>query len=167
MEAYVVGVGDGSGREVSAVVTQGPWAPRDAFVAETSVRLDRVQDKIERLEAQGEVAKQHITDLMDNAQQVARFQAFAESLRNARDYKLDELLRGLKDVKARLERIEGPKAEFAGLTVKSFKDVDGRFQAIAALDRKLERAMRFAVIAGVAATLAFGAVVADLVLRPF
>ena len=44
-----------------------------------------------------------------------RFQAFEESLKNSRDYKINDLQRCCKDVKSRLDTIEGDETTFLGL----------------------------------------------------
>lgn len=115
----MLGTGDKSG-----VVRAGPWAARDSFIAETAIKLDRLQARLDRLQADGDAVKRSMAELMESANQVDRLHAFEESLRNARDYKLDELLRSVKDVKARLDTIEGPRATFPSLTYRSFEAID-------------------------------------------
>lgn len=125
----------------SGVVTAGPWSGRDSFVAETAVTLDRLTAKVERLERREEALKAQVGELLDHAQQAQRFQALAESLRNSRDYKLDELLRMVRDLKARLEAVEGPRAEFGSIGHKSLVAVDRKLAELVAVDA---RATRFA-----------------------
>jgi chromosome segregation ATPase len=125
--------------EQSGVVTTGPWAARDSFVAETAIKLDRLQAKIERLEHQGELVKHHVAELVDNAHQANRLQTFEESLRNAREYKIDELLRSAKDAKARLDQIEGSRAVFNNLTYKSFEAVDKKLGELHAFQTRLKK----------------------------
>jgi phage shock protein A len=121
------------------VVTAGPWNVRDSFVAETAVALDRLAAKVERLERREEALKAQVGELLDHAQQTYRFQALAESLRNSRDYKLDEMVRLVKDVRARVEAVEGPRAEFSGLTYKSLVAVDRKLAELAATDAREAR----------------------------
>ncbi len=106
------------------VVTGGPWATRDAYIAETAVALDRLAAKLERLERREEALAKRVEELTDHAHQATRFQALAESLRNARDYKLDEVFRMVRDVRGRVDAMEGPRAAFNTLTHKTFASVD-------------------------------------------
>lgn len=128
--------------EQSGVVTTGPWAARDGFVADTAIRLDRLQAKIERLEHQGELVKHHMTELIDNAHHANRLQAFEESLRNSREYKLDDLVRSIKDVKSRLDQIEGGRSVFNGLTYKSFEAIDKKLAELHVFQSRLETMQR-------------------------
>ncbi len=128
--------------EQSGVVTPGPWVARDGFVADTAVRLDRLQAKLERLEHQGELVKHHMAELMDNAHQANRLQAFEESLRNSREYKIDDLLRCVKDVKGRLDQIEGGRATFNGLTYKSFEAIDKKLIELHIFQSRVETVQR-------------------------
>lgn len=121
------------------VVTAGPWSARDSFVAETAVAFDRLAAKIERLERREEALKAQVGELLDHAHQAHRFQALAESLRNSRDYKLDEMVRLMKDMRARVEAIEGPRAEFNALTYKSFIAVDRKLGELATADAREAR----------------------------
>lgn len=114
----------------SNVVTGGPWTPRDAYIAETAVVLDRLTAKIERLERQEELLVRRVAELTEHAQQVNRFQALAESLRNSRDYKLDEVFRMVRDVRGRVEAMEGPRTEFNALTYRTFGSIDRKLAEV-------------------------------------
>jgi len=143
----MLGANELGGREQSGVVTQGPWMARDGYVAETSIKLDRLQSQVERLEHQGEIMKRHVSELMDNAHQAARFHSFAESLRNAREYKLDQVQRCLKDVKGRVEQIEGPRTAIANLTYKDLESVDRKLVALDGIEARVHAAERSARLA--------------------
>jgi phage shock protein A len=123
---------DVGAKSPSNVVTGGPWTPRDAYIAETAVTLDRLTAKIERLERQEEALAKRVAELTEHAQQAGRFQALAESLRNSRDYKLDEVFRLVKDVRARVEAMEGPRTEFNALTHKTFSSIDRKLAELSA-----------------------------------
>lgn len=129
--------------EQSSVVTAGPWTTRDGYVAETSIKLDRLQAKLDRLEHQNDGMKQDVAVLVEKAQQASRFQAFEENLRNSREYKLDELVRSVRDLRARIEQLEGPRTKFAGLTYRSLDVVDKKLNDLNALQMKLESLERF------------------------
>ena len=110
-----------------AVVAQGPWLGRDGFVAETAVQFDRVQASIARLER-------------EEAGRTRRFQSFEDTLKNSRDYKLGDLQRGLRDLKVRLDAIEGERSTFAGLTYKSFEAIDKKLTELNAMQGLVARA---------------------------
>jgi hypothetical protein len=113
-------------------VTAGPWTGRDSYIAETAVTIDRLTAKIERLERQEDALAKRVAELVEHAQQANRFQALAESLRNSKDYKLDETLRLVKDLRGRIGAAEGPRADFNGLTYKSFVAVDRKLTELSA-----------------------------------
>jgi hypothetical protein len=136
--------------EQSGVVTTGPWLARDGFVAETAIKMDRLQAKIDRLEHQGELVRHHMAELLDSAQQTNRFQAFEESLRNSREYKIDEMLRAVKDLKARLDLIEGTRTISNHLTYKTFESVDRKLLELGAFQARMAKLERGVAIKAVA-----------------
>lgn len=138
-----------SASEQSGVVTPGPWTARDGFVADTAVRLDRLQARLERLEHHGELVKHHMTELIDNAHHANRLQAFEESLRNSREYKIDDLLRSIKDVKGRLDQIEGVRSTFNGLNYKSFEAIDKKLAELHVFQSRVESVQRSVKLAAV------------------
>ncbi len=78
--------------------------------------------------------------MTEEAARARRFQAFEESLKNSRDYKITDMQRGFRDLKSRLDAIEGEKTSFLGLTYKSFCDVDRKLAELADLQMMVERA---------------------------
>ena len=123
-----------------AVVAQGPWLGRDGFVAETAVQFDRVQASIARLERELEKSRQLIAEMTEEAGRTRRFQSFEDTLKNSRDYKLGDLQRGLRDLKVRLDAIEGERSTFAGLTYKSFEAIDKKLTELNAMQGLVARA---------------------------
>ena len=123
-----------------AVVTQGPWLGRDGFVAETAVQFDRVQASIARLERELEKSRQTIAEMAEEAGRARRFQSFEDTLKNSRDYKMSDLQRCVRDLKARLDAIEGEKSTFVGLTYKSFEAIDKKLSELSAMQALIERA---------------------------
>ena len=123
-----------------AVVAQGPWLGRDGFVAETAIQFDRVNGSIARLERELEKSRQIIAEMADEANRTRRFQSFEETLKNSRDYKITDLQRGFKDVKSRLDAVEGDKSTFIGLTYKSFAPIDRKLAELSALQAQVENA---------------------------
>jgi chromosome segregation ATPase len=148
------------------VVTQGPWLGRDGFVAETAVQFDRVNASIARLEREAEKARQTIAEMAEEANRARRFQAFEETLKNSREYKLTDLQRGFRDIKSRLDAIEGEKSTFVGLTYKSFDAIDRKLAELSSLQAQLERSeqtvRRNAMLVGAAAVLAILVIGAQL-----
>ena len=122
------------------MVTQGPWLGRDGFVAETAVQFDRVQASIARLERDLEKTRQSLAEIAEEANRARRFQSFEDTLKNARDNKLAILQRGVHDLKARLDAIEGEKSTFVGLTYKSFEAIDKKLSELSAVQALVERA---------------------------
>jgi len=123
-----------------AVVAQGPWLGRDGFVAETAVQFDRVQASIARLERELEKSRQLIAEMAEEAGRTRRFQSFEDTLKNSRDYKLGDLQRGMRDLKVRLDAIEGERSTFAGLTYKSFEAIDKKLTELNAMQGLVARA---------------------------
>jgi outer membrane murein-binding lipoprotein Lpp len=132
-EVRVFGSQELGAKGSGGVVTAGPWNARDAYIAETAVTIDRLTAKIERLERREEALAKRVAELVENAQQANRFQSLAESLRNSRDYKLDEMVRLAKDLRARIESMEGPRTAYNGLTHKSFAAVDRKLNELSAV----------------------------------
>jgi chromosome segregation ATPase len=149
------------------VVAQGPWLGRDGFVAETAVQFDRVNASIARLEREAEKARQTIADMAEETNRARRFQAFEETLKNSREYKLTDLQRGLRDLKGRLDAIEGEKSTFVGLSYKSFEAIDKKLCELASLQAQLERSeqavRRNAILVGAAALVAVVVIGAQLI----
>jgi septal ring factor EnvC (AmiA/AmiB activator) len=144
--------------EKLAVVAQGPWVGRDGFVAETAVQLDRVNASIARLERELEKSREALAALQEEANRTRRLEAFEETLKNSRDNKITELQRSCRDLKARLDTIEGDRSTFAGLTYKSFAAVDQKLAELVSLQERIDRserkARRYAMLGAVAAAAA-------------
>jgi len=83
-----------------------PLIARDSFVAETANRIEQLQATV-RLMARdlGSVATE-VADLKAAAEQEQRLHSFQKGERRSKEVKLDEVLRGCRDLKARLDRIE-------------------------------------------------------------
>lgn len=152
--------------EQVAVVTKGPWLGRDGFVAETAIQLDKVQASISRLERELAKSQQTISEISEEANRTRRFQAFEETLKNSRDYKITDMQRGFRELKARLDAIEGEKSAFVGLTYKSFEPIDKKLAELASLQADVERSQqavrRNAMLFGVAAVVAVAAIFSHL-----
>jgi chromosome segregation ATPase len=150
-----------------AVVTQGPWLGRDGFVAETAVQFDRVNSAIARLERESEKARQALGEMVEEANRTRRFQSFEETLKNSRDNKITDMQRGYRDLKSRLDAIEGDRSTFSGLSYKSLEAIDKKLVELAALQAQFEQAeqnvRRNVMILGAAAALAIVGVASLLI----
>jgi ABC-type transporter Mla subunit MlaD len=148
------------------VVAQGPWLGRDGFVAETAVQFDRVNSSIARLERELEKSRAALAEMVEEANRARRLQTFEETLKNSREYKITDLQRGCRELKSRLDAIEGDKSTFVGLTYKSFEAVDKKLAELGALATQIERsernARRYAVLFAIAAAVAAVAVAGQL-----
>ena len=149
-----------------AVVGQGPWLGRDGFVAETAVQFDRVQASIARLERELEKSRQLIAEMAEEAGRTRRLQSFDDTLKNSRDYKLSDMQRGVRDLKARLDAIEGEKSAFVGLTYKSFEAIDKKLTELNVMQCQVARAeasvRRSTMLLIAVAAFAFAAIAAHI-----
>jgi hypothetical protein len=125
---------------VAPHAASGKWVGKDGFVAEAAIQFERIGGTIARLERELEKSRQTIAEMSEDANRNKRFQAFEVSLENSRDYKITDLQRSCKDMKARLDGIEGDRAKFAGLTYKSFAPVDRKLAELSTLQTEIDRA---------------------------
>lgn len=130
------------------------------------MQFDRVNASIARLERELEKSRQTIAEMVEEASRTRRFRTFEETLKNSRDYKITDLQRGLRDVKGRLDAIEGEKSDFVGLTYKSFAPIDKKLAELSSLQAKFEESEknvhRNAMLFAGAAVLAVVAIAAHL-----
>lgn len=125
---------------VAPLGSNGKWVGKDGFVAEAAVQFERIGGTIARLERELEKSRQTIAEMAEEVNRNRRFQAFELSLENSRDYKITDLQRSCKDMKSRLDAIEGDRAKFAGLTYKSFAPVDRKLAELSNLQTQIDRA---------------------------
>ena len=121
------------------MVTQGPWLGRDGFVAETAVQFDRVNASIARLEREAEKARQTIAEMAEEANRARRFQAFEETLKNSREYKLTDLQRGLRDLKARPRRHRGREEHLRRADLQVVRGDRQEARELSSLQAQVER----------------------------
>jgi hypothetical protein len=160
------GVLESGGKTPNSVVTTGPWAgARDGYIAETAIAIDRLSARIERLERREVALEKQVADLLDHAHQSTRFQALAESLRNSRDYKLDEIIRMIKDLRGRMDAVEGPRAAFNGLTYKTFAAIDGKLAELSLKSAQETVAGRRVRLVGLVALVSAAGFAASAALR--
>jgi hypothetical protein len=110
----------------------------DGFIAETAVKLDRLQAIVASLDHETRESKKALSELTDVADRARRTQAFEESLRNAREYKIDEMVRACREMKSRLDYIEGNRAQFMSLPVNTFEAINARLAELDAMKTSVE-----------------------------
>ncbi len=83
-----------------------PLIARDSFVAETAGKIEQLQATVRLMSRDlGQLASK-VTELQEAAEQDQRWQAFQQNEKRSKQSKLDELLRGCRDLKSRLDKIE-------------------------------------------------------------
>ena len=104
------------------------------------MQFDRINGTIARLERELEKSRATIAEMAEEASRTRRFEAFEETLKNSRDYKITDLQRCCKDIKSRLDTIEGDKTTFLGLAFKSFEPINRKLGELGALQMQVDRA---------------------------
>jgi hypothetical protein len=153
-------------RGPDGVVMAGPWPQRETpqpTAADESPTLERLTAKLDRLERREEALHKQVAELIEQSHQAGRLQALAESLRNSRDYKVDEVVRQVKDLRGRIEGIEGPLAEFASATHRSLVVIDLKLAELEAAISKRPVARGW-LMGGVVMVALAGALVASVAL---
>ena len=119
-------------------VTSLPRGGRDGFIADTAVRLDRLEAALAVIQRDAELTRGAVEALMDSAEQARRLRTFEESLRNSREYKIDEIIRSSRDLKARVDRVEGDKAKFATMEHNTWESVNNRLRELGTLSAHVQ-----------------------------
>jgi hypothetical protein len=87
-----------------------PLIARDSFVAETASKIEQLQATLRLMSRDlGQLAAK-VGDLQATSEQDKRWQTFQSSEKRSKEAKLEELVRGTRDLKARLDRIEARSA---------------------------------------------------------
>lgn len=131
-----------SSSDQASVVTLGPWAGRDGFIADTAVKIDKIQSSLSNLGEDAERTKSMMMGLKQDLDQHKRLQVFEETLRNGRDYKIEEMQRCARDIKQRLANMEGDRALFSTLPYSSFQSVSAKLQELSLLQSELKASER-------------------------
>ena len=87
----------------------GPTVPliaRDSYVAETATKIDQMQAAMRLIARDVADLSGKMSVLQTASDQDQRWYAFQQSEKRTREAKLEELLRGCRDLKTRLDRIE-------------------------------------------------------------
>lgn len=121
-----------------------PWLMHDSFVADTAIKMDRLQVSVAKIDRDLERNKAALADLKDSVEQNNRFHVFEQNLRHSREYKLEEMLRCFRDAKARLDKLEGSKSVFAGLPYNNFESINKRLEELSALQKQCQHSEQIA-----------------------
>jgi hypothetical protein len=83
-----------------------PLIARDSFVAETAGKIEQLQATIRLMSRDlGQLASK-VAELQEKSDQGQRWHSFQQGEKRSKESKLDELLRGSRDLKSRLDKIE-------------------------------------------------------------
>ena len=83
-----------------------PLIARDSFVAETASKMEQLQATVRLMSRDlGQLASK-VAELQEASAQEQRWQTFQHGEKRSKQAKLEELLRGCRDLKARLDKIE-------------------------------------------------------------
>jgi hypothetical protein len=122
-----------------------PLIARDAFVADMAIKLDQLQIEIKGLARDFEVAKKTIAEIKEDTDRNYRFSAFQDGEHRARGQKIDDILRRFKDLKGRVDAIDGKrKGDF-----QSFESLDSLSKRVTELGslqrqfRDVERKLKY------------------------
>ncbi len=108
---------------------------RDAFVSDMSIKLDQLHIEIGGLARELGSVKAKMAELRDDSDRNYRFSAFQETGQRANAAKLDEALRRCKDLRERVEKIDGKSGgNYHGYN--SLKSVSIRLTELGALERQ-------------------------------
>ena len=111
-------------------VTSLPRGGRDGFVADTAIRIERLEATIAKLQGELEMARSGLQLLMESADQAQRLRAFEQSLRNSREYKIEEILRTTNELKSRLDHAEGERTAYLNLPYNTWAAVNSKFAGL-------------------------------------
>jgi DNA repair exonuclease SbcCD ATPase subunit len=120
-----------------------PLIARDSFVAETAGKIEQLQATVRLMSRDlGQLASK-VAQLQDASEQDQRWQAFQQNEKRSKQSKLDELLRGCRDLKSRLDKIE-QSASGDYHAYNSFEAVSRKLAELETFrdeSRRLERSM--------------------------
>lgn len=137
-----------------------PLIARDSYVAETASKIEQLQATMRLMSRDLAQIAGAVADLQQTADQEKRWQTFQLGEKRSRDTKLDELLRGCRDLKARLDRIEScSKGDFHAY--HSFEAVSRKLAELETFPdyaRRIERSLKLRSWV-LAATIAAGAAI--------
>ena len=107
---------------------------RDAFVAETAIKLDQMLIEMKSLGRELQLVKSDIAELRDDSVRSYRFSEFLEREHKLRAAKLDDLSRRFDYLKTRVDAVDGnSKGDYHAF--RDFEAVSRRLTELGALER--------------------------------
>lgn len=108
---------------------------RDAFVAETAIKLDQLALEVKSLGREMQLLKGDVAELRDDASRNYRFSEFMDREHKARGAKLDDLSRRFDYLKSRFDAINGnSKGDYHAF--QNFEAVGRRLTELGQLERE-------------------------------
>ena len=121
---------------------------RDAFVAETAVKLDQLALEMKSLARELQLVKGDIAELRDGASRSYRFPEFLDREHKTRSAKVEDLARRFDYLKSRFDAIDGnSKGDYHAF--QTFEAVSRRLTELGSLEREF-RDVSFKLKASVA-----------------
>lgn len=121
---------------------------RDAFVAETAVKLDQLALEMKNLARELQLVKGDIAELRDGASRSYRFSEFLDREHKTRSAKVEDLARRFDYLKSRFDAIDGnSKGDYHAF--QTFEAVSRRLTELGSLEREF-RDVSFKLKASVA-----------------
>jgi DNA repair exonuclease SbcCD ATPase subunit len=133
-----------------------PLIARDSFVAETAGKIEQLQATLRLMSRDLSQVAGKVANLESSSEQEQRWQTFQTSEKRSKEAKLEELVRGLRDLKARLDRIEARTGgDFHAY--KSFEAVSRKLAELETLRDDAKRMERTLTLKAWLLTMAVGA----------
>jgi hypothetical protein len=122
-----------------------PLISRDAFVTDMVIKLDQMQIEIKALARDFEATKRTVGEIREDTDRNYRFSAFQDGEQRARNTKYEEMVRRFKDLKTRLDAIDG-KRSGDYQSFESLESVSKRLTELGSLQRQfrdVERKLKY------------------------
>lgn len=111
---------------------------RDAFVAETSIKLDQLAGEVKSLGRELQLVKSDIAELKDEASRSYRFSEFLDREHKSRSVKLDDIARKFEHLKTRFDGLDGnSKGDYHAF--RNFEAVSRRLDELGGLEREFRQ----------------------------
>ncbi len=133
---------DGEELEVITGGVRERTGTRDRFVANTSIKIEQLQSTVARLEREMQVLNAALAELREMREQQQRLSMFQQGEARVRERKLEELVRAVREHKARLDKIENPDGSGDYHHFNTFAAVSRQLAQIPALKEEFTRVVR-------------------------
>lgn len=116
------------------------FSSRDSYVASTAVKIENLQTVVARLEREAEEMRGLLADLAETVEQNHRFYTFQQNEKRLKELRIDDLLRCCRDIKTRVDRIEGTDRPVVDFGQTTFEAVNKRISELARNQTRIEEA---------------------------